>query len=726
MPAESSDSNYLTALLPESTPAGPLMVHVESGQCQSAPFWLNDPAVWWVWPETGRPGSAVRLFGQALNDPSVHIELNGPGGVRSLKADIDASNQFAARVVLPATLRSGFYRLRLASGAAHGPNDSFSLEIKAPANEPVRRAHDTAGLLRALEVLRRTGGVVRLSAGRYLLKDPLQIPQDVVIVGEGADSTELRFGPKLRRTAGLVRSSDGDYPSRFTSPEIVLGREGPDALAAVLMFGSHAGLVGLTVDGGGVAQLGIAIAGSKERRLSAILIRDVRIQNLAPDAYYHPGLTEAILARHVDNLTVEQAQLFGGGPALFLEDIAGCDIEKNVLSGGGEGVITGRDGGVHHCIVEDNLFLSKVDGQEQAVRMIWFSTLFGSTYENYIAGNNGSDFHPPPNTDQNRGEAILLETALSHPYFGHPISASLDTISLPAQGPLWSLLGSNLSIRGTRLSDYFVVVLSGRGRGQVRRLVARDRQTLTVAMPWRTVPDADSAVVLTELNYHNIIVDNVIHGAMMGIVLWLNGIENIIAGNRLSNLDREGILIYSDAIGGPQNRTPTWPIGASNMAGFNRGIGPSYFNTVQGNIVDGASIGINVAAGDFETIHGPIDWPTSTGNIVRDNLVEFATGWAFRVGERLKYAVNPSNVPGHMLIGNIVENNRVGRASGGLLAGPRNDGLVILNNQFDVSSSDVGDQSLPRRAWRRNLGWLVQGNGGEAQIGAPDNAHNRP
>jgi len=190
-------------------------------------------------------------------------------------------------------------------------------------------------------------------------------------------------------------------------------------------------------------------------------------------------------------------------------------------------------------------------------------------------------------------------------------------------------------------------------------VVARDGSTLRLEQPWRVVPDADSTVVLTELFYRNLIVGNEIRDAMTGIQLWINGVENVIADNRLSDFSAEGILLHSGASGGPQTRSQFWPIVGHNLAGFNRGIGASYFNTVAGNTVLHAATGINVSAGIFRATQGPIDWPTSMGNVARRNTVERPRGFGLWTGRRDRTFVPFDQAPGFALVGNLIEHNRL-------------------------------------------------------------------
>lgn len=720
-----SDSSHLLVMLPMQTSPDPLLASVGGGECWSEPLTINVPQAWWTYPANPTLGGRLRVFGRSLQKGSaLRLYLESSGGVGRWLA-ISARSDYWLETALPADLQPGAYRIWLhAGGGRFGWSEPLSIQVIAPTrpSDQSVAVNNSEELRQALLSLTKSGGAIHLAEGHYALTEPLTVPAGVQLVGAGAQRTVLQFGPVLKATPGLVKAR-ASYEQSLRLLEPVPGQKGEAAKAAVLLFGSNSGLAALGIDGGGVAEQGVAIIGAKAVPVEHIVLRDVRVESLAmftPQQLH--GRNVAVLARHVRGLEIRDSVLIGRGPALYLEDVTSSAFIGNSLGGDGEGVITGREGGVRRSLIENNHLLSKENGAPQAVRAIWLSTLFGSTYENYIAHNHGADFHPPSGTNQNRGEAILLETALSHPYFGHLVAAGEDWIALPHEGVDWFLLEPDLPTRATRLDDYFVVVLDGPGQGQARRIVARDGDRLRLERPWRILPDQRSLLVLTELFYRNLIVGNRIQNAMTGVQLWIGGVENVIADNQLSNLSREGILLFSAASGGPQNQPPFWPIPGRNLAGFNRGIGPSYFNTITGNIVSDAQVGISVSTSDFRVLNGPIDWPLSMGNVVRENQVDHTRSFGVWSGRRGPWNSSVTKVSGFSLIGNLVEKNEVQEAPTLYGSDERSSAIVFRHNQGRLSRNVQDAKQLLVRP-EQVTGWLIEGNSlevGKLSTDSPD------
>ena len=171
-----------------------------------------------------------------------------------------------------------------------------------------------------------------------------------------------------------------------------------------------------------------------------------------------------------------------------------------------------------------------------------------------------------------------------------------------------------------------------------------------------------------------------------------------------------------------------WPIPGRILAGFNGGIGPSYFNTVTGNTVSNAQIGISISASDFRVLHGPIDWPLSMGNVVRGNRVDHTRGFGVWTGRRGKWNAPFNQAPGFSLIGNLIEGNEVREARALYGGDERNVATVFRHNQGRLDSNIQGAERLLARP-SQAIGWLTEDNRleiAEPPRDSPANAPGRP
>jgi hypothetical protein len=76
--------------------------------------------------------------------------------------------------------------------------------------------------------------------------------------------------------------------------------------------------------------------------------------------------------------------------------------------------------------------------------------------------------------------------------------------------------------------------------------------------------------------------------------------------------------------------------------------------------VTNAVTGINLSADIFRAKYGPLAWPTSLGNVVRENRIARARGVGIRTGKRGRTDVPSDGAErGFALVGNVIEDNEV-------------------------------------------------------------------
>jgi hypothetical protein len=94
---------------------------------------------------------------------------------------------------------------------------------------------------------------------------------------------------------------------------------------------------------------------------------------------------------------------------------------------------------------------------------------------------------------------------------------------------------------------------------------------------------------------------------MTGVQLWISCIENILSGNVVQRMRKPGLYLYGNCTTLASSMPQTW----------NRGIGPLYFNHIEGTRCDETSCGALVISGEMHSL--PVEFPRCLGNVLRYN-----------------------------------------------------------------------------------------------------------
>lgn len=472
------------------------------------------------------------------------------------------------------------------------------------------------------------------------------------------------------------------------------GRMPGRAYAAVWLSGDGATIKNLSLMGSNQFSVGVLIADdSKISWVKNVCVNDIRIADIDGRQMNGGG----ILIERAESAVIENSEIIGRDP-IFIRGMRDSRISGNrILSvtrfgGNGEGYICSRNNILHHCIIEDNIFTSPYRGAGYTGRrMIWVSTGVGSVDNNIFKGNKTerANFGGLAGTDQNVGEMVLFEACNQVAYYGQPDASGERTVTLPSEGPAWppvegaeKELPLNANYDGDAfLGEYYLMVVKGTGLGQIRRVVGRDGNNVLLDKPWRIIPDKNSLILMSTLFVRNLVVDNLITDGMCGVQLWIGCVENVVADNIIERQHRQGIFVYGCFTTAHTNLPRSW----------NSGIGPCYYNHIEGNATDecanaitfGGYIGLassGVSSGiSWTPKPGVMDWPLFLGNVVRQNscVRNRTEGIGFGLGRSKE--VQGGDVPAS--IGNIVEFNLVRDAlEKGISMGNLTDVSVVRRN----------------------------------------------
>jgi len=499
---------------------------------------------------------------------------------------------------------------------------------------------------------------------------------------------------------------EGEFP--VSGPHLVV-LQGEDVVDFQTKEGSLPGAekacVWLAGDGASVRNL--TVLGSIQTNLGIVVrhpefpqwIYNCRMENVeVRDCQGKQAENCGVRLFHAFGAVVKGCDLWARSP-LFLSGVRQCDLSENRLisvtlwGGNAEGYINGRNEPVEECIIEGNVCAvppGSEGGGPTGRRMIWLSTGRGSVTHNWIAGNREERavFGGVAGTDQNVGEMILFEACQRVAYFGPIAGADVDRVTLPSfvkdtpqewlgdvkredlprddkgrETPYWPPEKEN--DREPVLTEYYVIVLDGPGWGQTRRIVARDKTTYRLASPWRVVPPPGSRVVISTAFFENHIVNNRTVNGMTGIQLWISCIGNIVSGNEVARQRKPAVFLYGTCTTLASSMPMTW----------NRGIGPLFFNHVEGTQADETSCGILLTTGERADL--PLLFPHALGNVLRHNgSVKSRTDGVLVMGNRR----DGEDSGLAAVMGTIAEFNLVRDALCGFRLASSVEGVVLRRN----------------------------------------------
>ena len=478
-----------------------------------------------------------------------------------------------------------------------------------------------------------------------------------------SDTPLPKSGPKLL----VVQAED---VKRFETKE---GKLPGGERAAVWLAGDSAAVESLTVRGSPRTNIGIAVRSAQH----PAWVRGCRIERTKVcDVEGKQGENCGVRLFRARDAVVQDNVLWGRAP-IFLSGAVGCTVKSNELysvtrfGGNAEGYILARNDTVRNCTIADNRFCTPPGmnaGGPTGRRMIWLSTGRGSVDHNWIAGNQErrARFGGVAGTDQNVGEMILFEACERIAYHGPAAAADRQSVTLPAKLPptpderLGSVQRGQLAhdAEGNETpfwppetddgtpeaaaAEYFVTVLRGRGMGQTRPVAARSGATYRLARPWRVAPDQQSTILVHTAFYRNHIVENRTVDGMTGIQLWITCIENVLSDNEVARQRKPGLYLYGNCSTLASSMPQTW----------NRGIGPLWFNHIEGTRCDETSCGALVTSGEEPRL--PVEFPRCLGNVLRHNsFVRNRTDGLLVTGNRPAGQANPSPA----VLGTIAEFN---------------------------------------------------------------------
>lgn len=266
-----------------------------------------------------------------------------------------------------------------------------------------------------------------------------------------------------------------------------------------------------------------------------------------------------------------------------------CAVHENVLENCVRGI---QLIGAQNCSIRGNTVQGDGVTSIVGIILLYQHTVMpgNSFYANTISGNTVSDVTE---------EGISLDGASgTNKDVQHGDTATSATASTITATGAGRTIDADIG--------YYIVIVNGTGRGQVREITDNTADTWTVDEDWETTPDATSDFIVASISLNNTVNGNTVYRAgTAGISMFGVMLSNSIGNNACFDCDT-GIVV----------------------AGVNHDAGaeiraPAFHNTINGNVVSvssggtGADWGIAVRVSDG---HGTADY-TNLGNVVQGNTV---------------------------------------------------------------------------------------------------------
>ncbi|HYG34024.1 MAG TPA: hypothetical protein VEC99_04530, partial [Clostridia bacterium] len=267
-------------------------------------------------------------------------------------------------------------------------------------------------------------------------------------------------------------------------------------------------------------------------------------------------------------------------------------------------------------------------------------------------------------------------------YLVHGGVEAPKTVSIATGGDARTLKDSRQHWKPGFHQDATVLIISGRGFGQYRRVTDNSADTLTVEKPWNVSPDATSEYVVAPQFVENAFFAN-LNNTPCRMSLWLDCIANQVDMHRDDHA--KGIDLWGE------------DVSAVNEQGFGTGVCkffPSYYNIVQNGWMDGTALWLGTPGAHANNAHRGY---SSFGNFVVKNRIR--EPHTYRTG----FDMNPHSTAGISVGGGdgragtshtIVADNFLASTYTGISVDDKARKTFLLRNEFDHVDECINDRGL--------------------------------
>ena len=595
------EHDTVVASIPKEMPVDMYMVWAENRNGICAPVFVNRARAQWVGPLGiyAEPGEVKRIFGRALtstladqrddqtanalvflkekNGPNTYIECDIPKNLQPLNPgmsdDIYEVNPYCVSFTVPDTVNAGStYEVYITNtmGGTYGLEAPEEIVIQKKFVIPNDKEHtirlepnginDASQINEALWNISNwpQGGTLELGEGVFRADNPIFVIRNTRIIGQGEDKTRFEVNSHIR--IGKVYIDDNENYDNFEFRNISFACV-DDADMQLINFGTSNSTWGgrpnrnilikscSFLSGGYNAQISIGL-GAQFVEVTQCTFEWV-LSGTDTDWWVHNNDMRGYKA--IYRQSSQGAMAFYSTNGNYEHE--GIIIERNY---------TYTPKGMWPDEEQDKESQLSFANRLNNSRVFFFAAMDNTMENGYAARNLATDTA----IYDNQGEMILFHVVGCDSYLN--VANSTDTvitINTTPSNPVWlsevpKKVAPNGQPQWTNIENTAsVLIFSGKGQGQIRRLVARTDTTITVDRPFTLVPDETSVIWLGFPYLNQVVYKNQLsalpdtnkydgHIASFGVDFDGCSIMSVADGNKSFNT-KNGDTIIGSTLGSP-------------------------------------------------------------------------------------------------------------------------------------------------------------------------------
>jgi prepilin-type processing-associated H-X9-DG protein len=651
---------------------------VETAEGFSKPLMFNVAKPCWLSESKASPGTLVYVFGFGLKAPygKTAIAITGRGGTFYPRRIVEAralrtTDSRLAYFEVPREIKPGQYAVYLHNnyGAQWGWREAGDLQVVAAQSGPKRTfdvrtfgakgdgfTNDRSAIFRAIEAAHQAGGgTVCFSAGTYPTDETISVPSGVKLCGANRQTCILQgIGDPLQATRKA-------WFHRATPP------------TAIVRLHSNTDLESLTVQGatwkGQGSHSPVEAVPNEITFPTGGEVRDVTVVNCCIRAneedprsrrpLYRSAFYSNPQARRIKILSNEIFGGLGWGTGGSPGQAYRIEIIGNTIHGGGLSDVVTIGGGFSQSLIDDNQLID-TPGR----------ICVGMGWHNYFRFN---EIHQAfRSTWENAEEVYLVHGGVRS-----------KTISFATGSSANALTDTRQNWKPDFYYDATVLIISGRGFGQYRRVISNTKDTLMLEKPWNVEPDSTTEYLVSALFTENAFFAN-LNDTPCRMSFWLDSVANLV------EMHRDDHAKGADIVGEDRSIVDKNGIARDLTRFF-----PVYYNMFINSWLDGSAL-----------------WLTNSGSTADNAHRGYSNFGTFMVGNRIRQPHTcrtgfhhqvPRATPGISVSGGssragtshtIVSDNFFGSTYTGIRINPMARKTMLLRNEFDHVDEPIVDQGL--------------------------------